>query len=124
VKLLVDACLAPSWVESLEKEGFDVVYWPSVGQATDPDTALLEWATIHDRIILTRDLDFSDLLAWHGLAKPSLVQLRTGDALPDEGVAELVVSVIRSAAEPLAHGAIVTIHVEKRRARIKRLFHD
>lgn len=122
MKILVDECLAPSWTEYLREFGFEAIYWTEIGERGDEDIEILEWAESNDHVILTRDLDFSSLLAWHGLAKPSVVQLRTGDSLPDKGTGEMVANILRTAAESLAIGAIVSIDVEKKRARIKRLF--
>ncbi len=116
--------MAPSWTVFLRDSGFDANYWTEIGSRGDDDLEILRWAEANDHVILTRDLDFSSLLAWHGFAKPSLVQLRTGDALPDKGTGELVVSFLRSASEALHHGAIVTVEVERRRARVKWLFRD
>ena len=121
MKILVDECLAPSWPDFLRASGFEAIHWTDVGERGDEDLEILEWAKSNRYVILTRDLDFSSLLAWHGLAEPSVVQLRTGDSLPDKDTGELVAAIIRSAAEPLEHGAIVTIAVDKKKARIKRL---
>jgi len=122
LKILIDECLAPTWEGFLREHGFEATYWLNIGERGAEDLAILEWAEQNNHVILTRDLDFSNLLAWHGLAKPSLVQLRTGDALFDNGTGELVVSILPSASEPLNRGAIITINVEKRRARVRRLF--
>ncbi|GEM_PF-1384466 len=124
MKIIIDECLAPTWEGFLREQGFEATYWLNIGERGVEDLAILEWAEQNNHVILTRDLDFSNLLAWHGLAKPSLVQLRTGDALFDKGTGELVVSILHSASEPLNSGAIITINVERRRARIRRLFVD
>jgi len=121
VKILIDECLAPTWTALLNASGFEASYWSEIGTRGEQDIEILHWARENSYVILTRDLDFSDLIAWHGLTKPSIVQLRTGDSLPDKGTGELVVSFIRSATEALEHGAIITIHVEKKKARIKLL---
>lgn len=122
MKLDIDECRAPTWTEYLREAGFEAHYWTDIGHQGDEDLEILEWAEANEHVIVTRDLDFSNLLAWHGLAKPSVIQLRTGDSLPDKGTGELVANIIRSQAEALELGAILTIEVEKRRARIKRLF--
>lgn len=121
MKILVDECLAPSWPEFLVEAGFEAVHWIGIGKRGEDDLEILEWAEANDHVILIRDLDFSSLLTWHGQTKPSVIQLRTGDSLPDKGTGELVANIIRSAAEALEEGAIVTIEVEKKKARIKRL---
>jgi len=122
LKILIDECLAPSWTALLQASGFQALYWTEIGARGEQDIEILKWAESNQHVILTRDLDFSSLLAWHGLGKPSVVQLRTGDSLPDRGTGELVVGIILSAAEALKQGAIVTIHVERKKARIKLLF--
>jgi len=59
VKLLVDMNLSPSWINRLARHGFDAVHWSTVGAATAPDVEILTWATEHQFVVVTNDLDFS-----------------------------------------------------------------
>ena len=37
MKLLLDMNLSPLWLEPLQRAGFDVVHWSSLGEAHAPD---------------------------------------------------------------------------------------
>ena len=120
MKILVDQCLSQDWIQHLERQGFEAIRWGSIGRPDDPDLLILEHAADHDYVILTRDLDFSNLLAWYGLKKPSVIQLRTGDALPG-GCASLVIRALSEAKDQIHLGAIVSIEVLTRKIRVKAL---
>ena len=68
-----------SWVRVLSAAGIDAVHWSSVGHPTAPDAEIFAWAAQNDRVILTCDLDFTDILAASGANKPSVLVLRARD---------------------------------------------
>src|SRR5438105_2170482 len=49
MKLLIDMNLSPLWVEFLARSGFDSIHWSSVGQASAPDTEIMDYATNNGR---------------------------------------------------------------------------
>ena len=65
--------LSPRWIERLARHGFEAVHWSTIGAATAPDVEILAWASEHQCVVLTNDLDFSAILA----AAPSVVQIRS-----------------------------------------------
>jgi len=77
VKLLVDMNLSPTWVDRLAGHGFEAVHWFTIGAATASDVEILAWATEHEFVLITNDLDFSAILAGSAGASPSVVQIRT-----------------------------------------------
>ncbi len=117
MKLLVDMNLSPMWCEVLRAAGHDAVHWSSIGAANAPDSELLAWARIHERVIFTHDLDFSALLAGSGDAEPSVVQVRMSDSTP-ASMGALVVHILARFEAELVSGAIVTIDHERGRARV------
>jgi predicted nuclease of predicted toxin-antitoxin system len=76
VKLLVDMSLSPRWVETLRLAGHEATHWSTVGVLTAPDRAIMQFARENDFVVVTHDLDFGDILAATGGAKPSVVQIR------------------------------------------------
>jgi predicted nuclease of predicted toxin-antitoxin system len=86
VKLLVDMNLSSSWVDRLAPHGFEAVHWSTIGDATAPDVEILAWASEHQFVVITNDLDFSGILAASAGATPSVVQIRAQDLLSDDAV--------------------------------------
>lgn len=61
MSLLVDSCVSKFAVDALREEGYDVIWIPEEG--VDPgDTEILNRAYQEDRILVTADKDFGDLV--------------------------------------------------------------
>jgi predicted nuclease of predicted toxin-antitoxin system len=73
MKLVVDMSLSPALAMMLTSSGHDAVHWSAVGPANAPDDEIMAWAVANDRIIITHDLDFGDLLYASGSTRPSVV---------------------------------------------------
>ena len=117
MKLLVDMNLSPRWVEALRAAGHEAVHWSAVGQWTASDRDIMRFARDNDFVVLTHDLDFGDILAATGGAKPSVVQIRASGL----GVARIGAQVIGGlalCAEELIAGALVTIDASRTRIRL------
>ncbi len=123
MKLLVDMNLSPSWVDRLARHGFEAVHWSTIGAATAPDVEILTWATEHQFIVVTNDLDFSAILAASARATPSVVQIRTQDLLSDE-VVNTVVHALESHREDIERGALLSIDEAGTRVRMLPLRHS
>lgn len=98
MRFLVDMNLAPAWVAFLDGHGWDAVHWSEVGDPRAPDKTILEWAAGRGCVLFTHDLDFSAILAGMGANKPSLIQVRTTDVLPD-AIGSTVVNAIKTCTE-------------------------
>jgi predicted nuclease of predicted toxin-antitoxin system len=117
VKLLIDMNLSPRWVDPLRVAGHDAVHGSMLGSATATDRDIMQFARENDCVVLTHDLDFGDILAATGGAKPSVVQIRSNGL----GVARIGAQVIGGlalCAEELAAGALVTIDATRTRVRL------
>ena len=68
--------LSQDWVPLLASHGWEVCHWATVGSGSAPDTELLAWPRENNRIIITQDLDFSQLLYATRDSGPSVVILR------------------------------------------------
>ncbi|MBI5395888.1 MAG: DUF5615 family PIN-like protein [Verrucomicrobia bacterium] len=62
MRILVDMNLSPEWLGILSKAGWQASHWKDVGPATAADSDLLAWAREHHAVVITQDLDFSQLL--------------------------------------------------------------
>lgn len=116
MKLLVDMNLSPDWVPLLVSHGWDASHWSQVGQGNAPDTELMNWAREHQRIILTQDLDFSQLLHVTSETGPSVVLLRMDNEFEPAARAH-VCSAIALAEKALSQGALLTISANRVRLR-------
>jgi predicted nuclease of predicted toxin-antitoxin system len=87
------------------QNGHDVVgAWE---KTPDPgDQALLEWATAENRILVTLDTDFGDLVFSRGLQHSGLVRLPD---VPVNNRIELIRQLLARHSQEIADGAIVTV---------------
>jgi len=85
--------LSPVWVDILTFHDIEAIHWSRVGKANTADSEIMEFARLHGYAILTHDLDFSAILAGNRRKEPSIIQLRTGDIIPDNAVS-LVISAL------------------------------
>ena len=121
MKILIDMNLSPRWTTIFASHGIEAVHWSTVGAVSASDLEIFEYAHNNNFTILTHDLDFSAILAANRRNKPSLIQLRTGDIIPDKAAA-LVINALQVAASEIETGAILTIELNKARLRILPLF--
>ena len=118
MKFLADMGISMTVVQTLRQWGYDAVHLREEGLQRLPDPDILEKARQEDRIVLTFDLDFGDLLAVSADVAPSVVIFRLKNTVPAFVSARLL-SVISECGEELVTGAIVT--VENNRYRVRRL---
>jgi predicted nuclease of predicted toxin-antitoxin system len=117
LRLLIDMNLSPDWVAVFRSAGFEAEHWSRVGDARAADRVLLQWARDNDYVVFTHDLDFGALLAGSGDARPSVIQLRSQNLLPDHA-AELILSALQSYRAELSSGALITVDPLRARVRI------
>ncbi len=116
MRFLLDANVQVAVARALREARHEVVRVSEVG-ARMTDSQVLELARAQERIVITHDKDFGELVFLRGLPATGVMLLRlsTGDA---EEVARTVVSVVRSTGERLrGQFAVVTDH----RIRMRRL---
>jgi predicted nuclease of predicted toxin-antitoxin system len=82
MKFLANMNISPKTIESLRRSGWDILRVSEVLKSTSPDMLILEYSRQEGRILITQDLDFSNLLALNNLESPSLVTLRLSGANP------------------------------------------
>jgi predicted nuclease of predicted toxin-antitoxin system len=117
MKILIDMNLPPSWVEFLDKEGFEAVHWSRIGDLGATDKVILAWAKKHKYIVFTHDLDFGALLAATRGEGPSVIQMRTQDTFP-ESCGQMIIKALNQFEEELEKGALLSVDRHKARVRI------
>jgi len=117
MKILVDMNLSPRWAVLLAEAGMDAAHWSALGPADAHDTAIMTYARANDYVVLTYDLDFSEILAATHGDKPSVVQIRAQDVSPDV-IGKPVVDALKQMAGELERGALLTIDPRRTRLRI------
>jgi len=78
VKILADVNIAPRTCTFLRSQGHDVARVGDVLASTSADAAIVDFARAEGRVVPSRDLDFSSLVALSGRTAPSLLTLRLG----------------------------------------------
>ena len=118
MRFLANMGISPATVSFLCQAGHDAQHLHEQSLDGMDDTSILEKARQENRIVLTSDLDFGDLLAASGDDLPSVVIFRLHDMRPENVNHHLSQLLIRHAAE-LERGAVVS--VTEHRFRIRRL---
>jgi predicted nuclease of predicted toxin-antitoxin system len=118
MNFVADAGISPRTVEFLREQGHDVVHVRDIGMQRAKDSEILELARSQDRIVLTFDLDFGDLLALGLHDKPSTIIFRLDDETADSVNTNLL-TVLAQTESDLRDGALIL--VQEFRYRIRRL---
>ncbi len=115
--LVIDCNLSPDWAQALAAKGYRAQHWTRIGDPRASDAQIMAWAREHQAVVLTADLDFSDLLAAGLFTGPSVIQLRADDLAPSALLLQVVAAIEQFTAE-LRSGALLSIDPAKARARL------
>ena len=107
-----------STVHALRSDGHDAVHLQDEGLIRLADADILEKARGEQRVVLTFDLDFGDLLSTGAASFPSVIIFRLHDETPVSVTAHLRHVLLQHHRE-LDNGAIII--VEDARQRVRRL---
>ena len=83
-QFLCDENLSSTVVAALRVAGLDAVGWTEVGERGASDDAVMARARALSRVLLTRDLDFSDTRAFPPGTHPGIVVCRLPNITPPE----------------------------------------
>lgn len=117
MRLLIDVCLTPDWVDYFQKHGIDSMHWSACGACDAKDFELFDYAQTNGLVIFTHDLDFGAILAQTKSSCPSVVQARVQDPSPEK-IGRLVLQLLKQFEVELLRGAIVTLASDKQKVRI------
>jgi len=116
MKFLADMGISPRVVEELRQKGHDAVHLLDEGLHRLLDGEVLDKTLRENRILLTRDLDFGELLAASGGSLPSVIIFRLKD-MRAANVSRHLFSVIHQQSDALNRGAICSVTEQKVRVR-------
>jgi predicted nuclease of predicted toxin-antitoxin system len=109
--------MAYRWATMLTSRGIEAIHWAEIGHGDAPDSDIMDYAKDKGYAVLTSDLDFGTILALTGASEPSVVQIRSADARP-ENLLDLVVNTFIKFSADIEKGALITIDVSKVRVHI------
>ena len=92
-QFLANENLAGASVSLLRSGGLDVA-WVSEEAPSLDDRAIMAWATRSNRIILTFDHDYGDLVFRHGISAPGVVLFRLPELVGLEEPARIVLDLL------------------------------
>jgi predicted nuclease of predicted toxin-antitoxin system len=105
VKFLVDRCAGKRLADWLRQQGHDVMYSPTLGP--DPgDLALLETAARENRILVSIDTDFGELIFREKISHTGMIRLPD---LPAEERLLIVEALLKEHSQEMESGAIITV---------------
>lgn len=116
MKFLADMGISSRTVTWLRSGGYDVVHLRDEGLQRLPDNEILIKARTEERILLTVDLDFAQLLAISKDILPSVILFRLGNENYD-AINERLTQVLHECQEDLGVGAIISVSNETFRVR-------
>lgn len=108
MKFLLDMGLARSTAAFLRAAGHDAVHLRDQGLQRLEDDQIIAKAKGEDRVILTHDLDFSQLIALSQANLPSVITFRLADMRPDQ-VNRRLDEVLARFSELLEQGALISV---------------
>ncbi len=108
MRLLLDQGLPRSAILHLRNAGIEAVHVGDRGLATASDSKILDFGRQEDRVVVTLDADFHALLALSGVTGPSVIRIRI-EGLRAEGLATLLVDVLKVCSDDLMKGAVVSV---------------
>lgn len=118
MKFLADMPVSPKTVEKLCEKGYDAVHLFSLGMKKADDEEVVEFAKQENRIILTMDLGFGEILAHSKEQRPGVIIFRVSHSTPTK-VNSLLFDLLNSEASSDIEGSIIII--EEARVRIRKL---
>ena len=117
MRFLADMGISPKTVAFLQSLGHDAVHLHDQDLDRLEDPAILAKAQEEDRILLTHDLDFGELIAMSGARLPSIVVFRLRNMRP-EMVSRYLQGIIDQHGESLEKGAIISVTEGQVRVRL------
>lgn len=116
MRFLADMGISKRVVSWLREQGHDVEHLDELGLERLDDLAIFDKAGAEDRVVLTFDLDFGELLARSRGAAASVVLFRLHNTTSPFVFMRLL-SALADAKDELAEGAIVVVEDARHRVR-------
>ncbi|MBX9790068.1 MAG: DUF5615 family PIN-like protein [Pirellulales bacterium] len=116
MRFLADMGVSRRVVDSLRGQGHDVTHLRDQGLQRLPNGEIFAKAVAEERVVITFDLDFGEIIAATHGKLASVVLFRLRDAR-SERVIERLSRVLEQSSGPLTSGAIVVVEDTRHRVR-------
>lgn len=116
LKFIADIHISPETISELKKVGFNIQRVTEFLPANAADKEIIELAIKEDAVIITQDLDFTNLIIFYGFNKPSLISLRIFKPLP-RTITKILTELLPKIKKQLIEGCIVSVTENKFRVR-------
>ena len=116
MRFLLDECLPAAIGAGLREAGHDCAHVYDLGMGGQPDEQIMAQAAAEERILVSADTDFGELLATAPVIAPSLILLRRSDKRP-EALANVILANLGQVQDDLTCGALVVISDTRIRSR-------
>lgn len=108
MRFLADMGVSMATVKALREKHHDIIHLAEEGLYRLPDDQILSKAEKENRVVLTFDLDFADLLATGAKKFPSVVLFRTRHRKPNF-ITERLFEILGNSGEELENGSIIMV---------------
>ena len=108
MKFLGDMGISPRTIALLREQGYDAIHLIEENLEKMTDQNILDKARQEERILLTVDLDFAQLLAISGDSLPSVILFRLGN-VSREVVNRRLLAILNNYATELTNGIIISV---------------
>lgn len=115
MKFLLDMGISPKSADFLRRLDHDAVHLLDEGLGKLPDPDILEKARFEERVLLTHDLGFGELVAASGTQLPSVIIFRLNNMKP-ERVNRYLHEIIFKHQAALIQAVIISVSEEKIRS--------
>jgi predicted nuclease of predicted toxin-antitoxin system len=116
MKFLADMGISPHVVAWLRTNGHDAVHLHQLGLDRLTDKEVLQKALQEDRVLITHDLDFGELLAASGENLPSVIIFRLKD-MRAANINRYLSSILSKHSRALEQGVVCSVTERKVRLR-------
>lgn len=108
MKFLGDMGISPRTIALLREQGYDAIHLIEENLEKMTDQNILDKARQEERILLTVDLDFAQLLAISGDSLPSVILFRLGN-VSREVVNRRLLAILNDYVTELTNGLIISV---------------
>ena len=114
-KFLLDADMPRSSAEVIRSQGFDVEDVRDLGMRYAKDQEIMDFALETGRVVITRDLDYGEILRYPQHSDAIILRLPTGFVVKE--VNEALMDFLSSAKNEILQNAIIIVELGRYRKR-------